>query len=145
MSEAIAIFSTTLNTPDNVRIVVPNSVVYGQTIKNYSSNDTRRVDLVVGVSYDDDLGRAAETIERVVQADDRVLRDPAPTIAVSEMADSSVNFVVRPWCAKGDYWALRFDLTRALKEQLEAAGCSIQGSSSSNHRASCLAGSGISF
>ena len=123
--EAIAIFATTLNTPDNVRIIVSNSEVYGRIIKNYSANDTRRVDMVVGVSYDDDLGKAAETIERVVQADSRVLQEPATTIAVSEMADSSVNFVVRPWCQRTDYWALRFDLTRKLKEELERAGCSI--------------------
>jgi len=80
---------------------------------------------VVGVSYGDDLSRAAETIERVVKADSRVLAEPAVTIAVSELADSSVNFVVRPWCNKGDYWPLRFALTRTLKEELEKAGCSI--------------------
>jgi small conductance mechanosensitive channel len=121
----IGIFSTTLHSPDNVRIIVPNSAVYGQTIKNFSANDTRRNDMVVGVSYDDDLNKAAEVINRVLAADSRVLKDPEPTVAVSEMADSSVNFVVRPWCKKEDYWGLRFDLTKALKEELEAAGCSI--------------------
>jgi small conductance mechanosensitive channel len=122
---AIRVFSTTMNTPDNVLIVIPNSAVWGSTIKNYSANDTRRNDMVVGVSYGDDLGKATEIIERVVKADPRVLQDPAPVVAVSEMADSSVNFVVRPWCKKEDYWALRFDLTRRLKEELEAGGCSI--------------------
>ncbi len=123
--DAIGVFSTTLNTPDNVHIIVPNSSVFGQTIKNYSTNATRRNDLLVGVSYDDDLGKAIDTINAVLAGEDRILKDPAPTVAVAEMADSSVNLVVRPWCKKEDYWALRFDLTRKLKEELEKAGCSI--------------------
>ena len=121
----IGLFSTTLNTPDNVRIIVPNSSVYGTTIKNYAANDTRRIDLVMGVSYDDDLSVAQETIEQVLAADERVLADPAPFVAVAELADSSVNFVVRPWCKRTDYWGLRCDLNRRLKEALEGAGCSI--------------------
>lgn len=123
--ESIGLFSTTLNTPDNVRVIMPNSVVYGQTIKNFAANDIRRNDMMVGVSYDDDLGTAMEIIRTVLGEDDRVLADPEPVVAVAELGDSSVNFVVRPWCAKEDYWTLRFDLTRALKERLEAAGCSI--------------------
>jgi len=123
--QEISVFSTILHTPDNVRIVAPNSTIYGGVIKNFSSNDTRRVDLVMGIDYGDDIGRAVETIQRVVGEDSRVLSDPAAVIAVSELADSSVNLVVRPWCAAGDYWPLRFDLNRTLKEQLEAAGCSI--------------------
>ncbi len=121
----IGLFSTTMNTPDNVRIIVPNSSVYGTTIKNYAANDTRRIDLVMGVSYDDDLEVTAKTIEQVLAEDDRVLADPPPFVAVGELADSSVNFVVRPWCNKGDYWGLRCDLNRRLKEALEQAGCSI--------------------
>jgi small conductance mechanosensitive channel len=121
----ISIFSTLMNTGDNVRITIPNSQVYGDIVKNYSFNDTRRIDLVMGIGYGDDIGKAIEIIERVVTADSRTLRDPAPTIAVSELADSSVNLVVRPWCEKADYWGLRFDLTRALKEELEAGGCNI--------------------
>ncbi len=123
--KAVEIFSTTLNTPDNVQIIVPNSAIYGQTIKNYAANATRRNDMQVGISYSDDIGLAMETLNRVLGEDARVLRDPAPTVAVSEMADSSINIVVRPWCTKEDYWALRFDLMRKMKEQLEAAGCSI--------------------
>jgi small conductance mechanosensitive channel len=123
--QSIGLFSTTLNTPDNVRILVPNSSVYGQTIKKYAANDTRRNDIVIGISYDDDIGLAAETIKRVLAADERVLPEPEPVVAVSELGDSSVNLVVRPWCKKEDYWGLRFDLLRTLKEQLEAAGCSI--------------------
>jgi small conductance mechanosensitive channel len=81
--------------------------------------------MVIGVSYGDDIGVVIETIRRVLDADERVLRDPEPVVAVSELADSSVNLVVRPWCKKEDYWGLRFDLHRKLKEELEAAGCSI--------------------
>jgi small conductance mechanosensitive channel len=121
----IGIFSTTLHTGDNKKIIIPNSSVYGGTVTNYSANPTRRNDLVMGISYDDDIGTAIATIERVLGSDSRVLADPAPVIAVSELADSSVNLVVRPWCDVGDYWPLRFDLTRRLKEELEAAGCSI--------------------
>jgi small conductance mechanosensitive channel len=123
--QEVGIFSSTLHTPDNVKVTIPNSAVYGQTIKNYTANDTRRNDLVVGISYGDDIARAIETINQVLAADSRVLDDPKPNVAVAELADSSVNLVVRPWCAGGDYWALRFDLTRKLKEELEAAGCSI--------------------
>jgi small conductance mechanosensitive channel len=114
-----------LHTPDNVKITIPNSAVFGQTIKNYAANDTRRNDLVIGISYDDDIARAIEIICQILSADSRVLDDPKPTVAVADLADSSVNLVVRPWCAGGDYWALRFDLTRKIKEELEAAGCSI--------------------
>ncbi len=123
--EAIGLFVTTLNTPDNVKILVPNSSVYGQTIKNYAANDTRRNDMVVGVSYDDNLATAVDTIRRVLAADSRVLADPEPVVAVAELADSSVNIVVRPWCKKEDYWNLRFDMMRQMKEQLEADGCTI--------------------
>jgi small conductance mechanosensitive channel len=121
----IGVFRTSLNSADNVRIIVPNSNVFGQVIKNYNTNDTRRIDLVMGVGYDDDIGRAIEAMSGVIRGDERVLADPEPVIAVSELGDSSVNLVVRPWCRREDYWALRWDLTRAMKEQLEAAGCSI--------------------
>lgn len=123
--DTIGIFSTTLNTPDNVRIIMPNSTVWGQTIKNYATNPTRRVDLVMGISYDDNIGNAIDTINRVLENEPRLLKDPAPTVAVAELADSSVNIVVRPWCNKEDYWGVYFDLTRALKEGLESSGCSI--------------------
>lgn len=123
--QEIGIFSTILHTPDNVKITVPNSGIYGNTIKNYSANDTRRNDLVIGISYSDDIARAMETIRKVLASDSRVLEDPKPLVAVAELADSSVNLVVRPWCRREDYGALRFDLTRKLKEELEAAGCSI--------------------
>jgi small conductance mechanosensitive channel len=123
--EAIGLFVTHLNTPDNVRIIVPNSGIYGGTIKNFSHHEIRRNDMVMGISYDDDISLAIKTISSVLDADDRVLRDPEYLVAVSELADSSVNLVVRPWCKAADYWGLRFDLNRTFKEQLEAAGCSI--------------------
>jgi small conductance mechanosensitive channel len=121
----IGVFSTTLNTPDNVKIIVPNSGIFGATIKNFSANDTRRNDIVLGISYDDDISNAIAVVNAVLSKDSRVLSDPEPVVAVSELADSSVNLVVRPWCRKEDYWGLRFDLTRRLKEELEQGGCSI--------------------
>jgi len=123
--DSIGLFATALNTPDNVHIVVPNSAIYGGTISNYSHHPIRRIDLVMGISYDDDIGLAMKTIKEVLDAESRVLDDPAYQVAVSELADSSVNLVVRPWVNAGEYWPTRFDLTRTLKEQLEAAGCSI--------------------
>lgn len=121
----VGIFSSVLKSPDNVRITVPNSQIYGNTIRNYNGFDTRRVDLVIGISYDDDIPTAIETIDSVVRRDQRVLSDPAPVIAVHELGDSSVNLVVRPWCRAGDYWAVRWELTHQIKVALEAAGCSI--------------------
>lgn len=121
----IGIFSTTLRTGDNIKITVPNSQIYGATISNYNGYDTRRLDLVMGVSYDDDLQTAIDTIRTIITADDRVLADPTPLVAVSNLGDSTVDIVVRPWCSASDYWGLRFDLTRSLKEGLEGAGCSI--------------------
>jgi len=121
----IGIFSTTLNTPDNVKIIVPNSGIFGATIKNYSANDTRRNDIVLGISYADDISDAIAVVNAVLSKDSRVLSDPEAIVAVSELADSSVNLVVRPWCRKEDYWTLRFDLIRRFKEELEQGGCSI--------------------
>jgi small conductance mechanosensitive channel len=121
----VGIFSCVFDTGDNVQIRIPNSQIFGATIKNFSANDTRRIDLVMGVSYDDDLGVAVRTCMDTISADPRVLADPAPVVAVHELADSSVNLVVRPWVKKDDYWPTRWDLTRGLKENLERAGCSI--------------------
>jgi small conductance mechanosensitive channel len=121
----IGIFATILKSPDNIMITVPNSQIYGSTISNFNGYETRRVDMVMGIAYDDDIQTALDTIHRIVTADERVLADPEPQIAVSNLGDSSVDIVVRPWCASGDYWALKFDLTRKLKEGLESAGCSI--------------------
>jgi small conductance mechanosensitive channel len=121
----IGIFATHLNTPDNVRVIISNGTVYGDKISNYTANEIRRVNLTVGVSYGDDLETAKRTILDVVTGHEKVLKDPAPQVEVVEMADSSVNFVVRPWCATDDYWRVYFDVIQSCKEQLEAAGCSI--------------------
>lgn len=121
----VGIFNCLLATGDNVQIRVPNSAIFGNTIVNYSGNDTRRIDLLMGVGYGDDLRVAEQTIRAILEADDRILADPEPVVAVHELADSSVNFVVRPWVRSEDYWTTRWDVTQAMKEQLEAAGCSI--------------------
>ena len=121
----IGIFATTLKSPDNIKITVPNSQIYGATISNYNGYETRRVDMVMGIGYGDDIQTALDTIRSIVAADERVLADPEVQIAVSNLGDSSVDIVVRPWCKAVDYWGLKFDLTRRFKEGLEAAGCSI--------------------
>lgn len=115
----IQIFNTIINSPDNVRIIIPNGQVTGSNIINFTANGTRRVDLVIGVSYDDNLKKTREVIEKVIIADERILKDPAYTIAVSELADSSVNFVVRPWVNASDYWSVRFDLIEEIKLALD--------------------------
>ncbi|MHC4394524.1 MAG: mechanosensitive ion channel family protein [Planctomycetota bacterium] len=99
----IQIFNTIISTPDNIRVIIPNAQVTGNNIFNYTANGTRRVDLVVGVSYEDDLKKAKSVIEKTLAGDPRVLKDPSPTVAVSELANSSVNFVVRPWVKPPDY------------------------------------------
>jgi small conductance mechanosensitive channel len=121
----IQIFNTILNTPDNKKVIVPNAQVTGGNIVNYSVNGTRRVDLVIGVSYEDDLKIARQVLESVLQADTRILSDPAYTVAVSELGDSSVSFVVRPWVKSEDYWGVYFDLTEKIKVALEENGLSI--------------------
>ena len=121
---AVKIFSTVIKTGDNIMITVPNAQVWGGTIKNYNGFDTRRVDLVMGIDYGDDIQVAMETIQRIVNDHPKVFAEPAPKIAVAELGASSVDFIVRPWCAGADYWDVRFDLTRQLKEGLEASGCS---------------------
>ena len=121
----IEIFNTILDSPDNRRVIVPNAQVTGGNIINYTVNGTRRVDMVVGVSYDDDLQKARQVIEQVLRAEGRLLADPAPVVAVSEMADSSVNFVVRPWVKAADYWGVYFDLTERIKVALDENGITI--------------------
>jgi len=122
--EEVQILTTVLKTGDNKQVIVPNSQIMNSIITNYSANDTRRVDMIVGVSYDDDLDEVRKTLEELVAADDRVLDDPACTIAVSELADSSVNFIVRPWTATADYWSLKLDLTEAIKKRFDKEGIS---------------------
>jgi len=122
--EEVQILTTILKTGDNKQIIVPNSQIMDSIITNYSANDTRRVDMVVGVSYDDDLDKVRKTIEELIAAEDRILDEPAPTVAVSALADSSVNFIVRPWVNTSDYWGVTFDLTEAIKKRFDAEGIS---------------------
>lgn len=121
----INFFTTTLATPDNVKIIVGNGAIFGSTIKNYSAYATRRCDLAIGIGYTSDIEKAISTMDGLIKADRRVLAEPAHQLAVSELADSSVNFVVRMWCAKEDYWSLKFDMTRAIKEAFDAEGIEI--------------------
>jgi small conductance mechanosensitive channel len=123
--EAIHIFNTVLKTPDNKNVIIPNSKVTGDNIVNYSAKDERRVDLVFGIGYDDDIRKAKKTLEQILADHERVLKDPAPTVAVSELADSSVNFVVRPWVKTEDYWSVYFDLTEKVKLTFDEQGISI--------------------
>ena len=123
--QGITIFNTILNTIDNKRVIVPNSVVTSNVITNVTANTTRRVDLVIGISYDDDVAKAKEVLTGIINAEKRILPDPAPKIAVSELGDSSVNFVVRPWVKTEDYWDVYFDLTEKIKITLDKEGISI--------------------
>ncbi len=123
--EAIQIFNTILKTPDNKTVIIPNSNVTGGNITNYSAKEERRVDMVFGIGYDDDLKKAKQILEKLITDDSRILKDPAPTVAVSELADSSVNFVVRPWVKSADYWAVYWDFTEKVKLTLDAEGISI--------------------
>ncbi len=121
----VQILTTILKTPDNKKIIVPNGQIMGSIITNYSANETRRVDMVVGVSYDDDLDKVRKTIRELVEADERILKEPECVIAVSELADSSVNFVVRPWVNTADYWSVKFDLTESIKKRFDKEDISI--------------------
>lgn len=123
--EEIQIFTTQLKTADNKTIIIPNAKLTADNIINYSTKSTRRVDLVFGIGYGDDIDRAKKSITDVLESDERVLKDPAPTVAVVELADSSVNFVVRPWVNTDDYWNVYFDITENVKKRLDADGISI--------------------
>jgi len=123
--ESVQIFSTTLTTADNKYVVVPNSSILSGNIVNYSRKATRRIDLVIGVSYSADLAKTKAVLEAVLAANEKVLPTPAPQVAVAELADSSVNLVVRPWVNGGDYWPVRFELMEAIKNGLDEAGIEI--------------------
>jgi small conductance mechanosensitive channel len=123
--QEIQVLTTVINSPDNVRIIIPNAQVTAGTIQNFTANDTRMINLTIGVSYDDDLKKAKQVIESVLTADARILKTPAPTVAVSELGDSSVKIVVRPWVKPADYWDVYFDITEKLKVAIESNGMSI--------------------
>jgi len=123
--EHISIFSTIMRTPDNREVIVPNGAVYGGTITNYSARETRRIDMVFGISYDDDIRKAKEIIRGVIDSDGLILKDPETVIGVGELAESSVNFNVRPWVNSGDYLAVKFDLTEKIKLAFDENNISI--------------------
>ena len=117
--ESIKLFSTVIRSGDNKEIILPNSGVVGGAIINYSAKPTRRIDLVIGISYDADIRHAKKVLSEVVAASDKVLKDPAPLVAVHALADSSVNFVVRPWVKSSDYWPVYFELMENIKIRLD--------------------------
>ncbi len=121
----IAMFNTILNTPDNQKVIIPNSKITSDVITNVTANKTRRIDLVIGIGYDDDIKKAKDILETIMKEEAKVLETPAYKIAVSELADSSVNFVVRPWVKTGDYWNVYFDLTEKIKIAFDKEGISI--------------------
>ena len=123
--EEVMIFSTKLKTPDNKEVFVPNGAIMGDNIVNYSAKDTRRVDLVFGVGYDDDLKKVRQVVDEVLAKEQRLLSDRAPAVGVMELADNSVNFVVRPWVNAEDYLNVLMDLTEAMKLRFNREGISI--------------------
>ena len=123
--EDVGIFATIMKTGDNKKIIVPNGELTASSLVNYSANPTRRVDMVFGIGYDDDIDKARDVLHKIVAADERILKDPPVTIAVSELADSSVNFVCRPWVNSADYWGVMFDTTETVKKEFDKAGLSI--------------------
>ena len=123
--KGITLFVTELATPDNVQVIAPNSQLWGSAIKNYSFHPTRRVDIAIGIAYEDQIEKALEAIVDESKKDSRVMADPAPMAAVTDLGDSSVNFTVRVWCNAADYWPLKFDLTKNLKNRMDAEGISI--------------------
>ena len=123
--QKITIFTTIINTADNQRVIVPNGAITSDVITNVNANPTRRVDMVFGIGYDDDIAQAKKILLELLDADARVLKDPAPVVAVSELADSSVNFIVRPWVKPEDYWGVYLDLHEKVKVTFDDAGVSI--------------------
>jgi len=123
--EVIQIFTTQLKTPDNKTVIIPNAALTAGNITNYSAKGTRRVDLVFGIGYGDDIDHAKKVIMDVLAKEERILKDPATTIGVVELADSSVNFAVRPWVKADDYWSVYFNLTENIKKNFDSQGISI--------------------
>jgi small conductance mechanosensitive channel len=123
--EEISLFTTNLRTPDNKTVIIPNSSITNASITNFSARPNRRLDLVVGVSYADDLKTVKAVLEGILQEDPRVLRDPAPTVGVLALGESSVDWAVRPWVATVNYWDVHFDLHQKIKERFDEAGIEI--------------------
>lgn len=123
--QSIDIFNTTIHSPDNQKHIVPNASITSGVITNVTANDNRRVDLVIGIGYDDDIAKAKGILEAIIKKEERVLENPATNIAVSELGDSSVNFVVRPWVKTSEYWDVYFALTEEIKITFDKEGISI--------------------
>ena len=123
--EKITVFNTVCRSGDNKQIVVPNSQIVNGTIVNYSAKPTRRIDLVIGIGYDDDIKKARDLLEEIMAKDERILKDPAPVVAVDALADSSVNLVVRPWVNSGDFWDVKWHLLETIKTTFDENGVSI--------------------
>ncbi|APW66918.1 mechanosensitive ion channel protein MscS [Poseidonibacter parvus] len=121
----ISIFSSVIITGDNQKMIVPNGAITSGTIVNVNANPTRRVDLLVGIGYDDDIKKTKDVLTNILESDDRIIHNKGLTVAVSELADSSVNFVVRAWVNTPDYWAVKFDLTEQVKLRFDKEGISI--------------------
>jgi len=117
--KTVSLFLTYLNTADNVEIILPNSALWHTSIKNYSYNDTRRLDLLFGIGYDDDIDKALKIINEIIAADGRGLSDPAPLVVVGNLGESSVDLVVRVWCKSGDYWALKWHMLKTVKQTFD--------------------------
>jgi small conductance mechanosensitive channel len=123
--DEVQIFTTVLKTPDNKKVIVPNSQIMDSTITNYSAHETRRVDLVVGCGYGDDIDKVYSVLKDIIDRDDRILSEPAPSIALNTLGDSSVNFNVRPWVNKADYWDVYNDVTEQVKRRFDQEGLNI--------------------
>lgn len=121
----ISLFNTELATVDNIQIIVPNGDIFSGTIKNFSAHEDRRVDMVFGVSYDSDLKAAEDILKDLIATDSRILKDPEPFVKVTNLGDFSVDFTVRVWCKAGDYWDIKFDFTRAVKDRFDGGGIEI--------------------
>ena len=123
--KGITLFVTEMATPDNVHIVVPNGQVWGSSVVNYSQHPTRRVDIAVGIGYEDDINKAFAEVLDLIEADERAMAEPAPLVAVTGLGDNSVDLTVRVWCQAADYWGLKFGLTKAIKERFDETGINI--------------------
>jgi small conductance mechanosensitive channel len=123
--EDVHLFMTELKTPDNVQIIMPNGQLWNTAIKNYSFHPTRRLDLLLGIGYGADIGAAIDAIREMANADERVHPDPAPMVVVSNLGESSVDLTIRLWCNATDYWGLKWEFTRALKEKMDELGVEI--------------------
>jgi small conductance mechanosensitive channel len=123
--DSVSLFSTHIRTFDNKVMIVPNNDIWGGTITNATASDTRRVDLVFGIGYADDIEKAKGIMETLIREHDLILDDPAAVVQMHELADSSINFVCRPWCKTEDYWTVYWDITRSVKEEFDRNGISI--------------------